>query len=94
MVPSARSGNKRNLPRDAKEWYMNTLHVPIIIETDEDGVFIVSCPQFAGCHTYGRTIDEALARIREVIGLCLDDSPPEQRNTFVGFREVEIVKDA
>ncbi len=47
--------------------YMKTIHVPIIIETDEDGVFIVSCPQFKGCHTFGKTIDEALARIKEVI---------------------------
>ncbi len=41
--------------------YMKTIHVPIIIETDEDGVFIVSYPQFKGCHTFGKTIDEALA---------------------------------
>lgn len=71
---------------------MKTLHFPVIIETDEDGVFIVSCPQFKGCHTYGSTVDEALNRIREVIGLCLEDSLPEDLNTFVGFREVEITQ--
>jgi len=69
---------------------MKTLHAPIIIETDEDGIFIVSCPLFKGCHSYGRTIDEALARIKEVIELCMEDSQPEQMNTFVGFREVEV----
>ena len=53
---------------------MQSIHVPIIIETDEDGIFIVSCPQFKGCHTYGKTIDEALVRIREVIELCMEDS--------------------
>lgn len=75
--------------------YMKSIHVPIIIETDEDGVFIVSCPQFKGCHTYGKTIDEALVRIREVIELCMEDSPSaENLNTFVGFREVEITQDA
>ena len=74
--------------------YMKTIRVPIIIETDEDGIFIVSCPQFKGCHTYGKTIDEALARIKEVIELCLVDSHPEHHNTFVGFREVEIVQGA
>lgn len=73
---------------------MKTIHVPIIIETDEDGVFIVSCPQFKGCHTFGKTIDEALARIKEVIKLCMEDSKPEHLNTFVGFREVEIVQGA
>jgi len=75
--------------------YMKSIHVPIIIETDEDGIFIVSCPQFKGCHTYGKTIDEALIRIREVIELCLEDSQTSNPlNTFVGFREVEIVPGA
>jgi predicted RNase H-like HicB family nuclease len=75
--------------------YMKSIHVPIIIETDEDGIFIVSCPQFKGCHTYGKTIDEALVRIKEVIELCMEDSQgSEHLNTFVGFREVEIVPGA
>ena len=56
--------------------YMKKIHVPIIIKTDEDGIFIVSCPQFKGCHTYGKTIDEALARIKKVIELCREDSHP------------------
>ena len=73
---------------------MKTIHAPIIIETDEDGVFIVTCPLFKGCHSYGKTIEEALARIKEVIQLCMEDSQPEQLNTFVGFREVEIVQGA
>ncbi len=73
---------------------MKTIHAPIIIETDEDGVFIVTCPLFKGCHTYGKTIEDALARIKEVIQLCMEDSQPEQLNTFVGFREVEIVQGA
>jgi len=75
--------------------YMKSIHVPIIIETDEDGIFIVSCPQFKGCHTYGKTIDEALVRIKEVIELCMEDSQASDHlNTFVGFREVEIVPGA
>jgi predicted RNase H-like HicB family nuclease len=80
---------------DTDDVYMKSIHVPIIIETDEDGVFIVSCPQFKGCHTYGKTIDVALVRIREVIELCMEDSEAsEHLNTFVGFREVEIVQGA
>jgi len=70
---------------------MKKIHVPILIETDEDGIYIVSCPLFKGCHSYGKTIDEALSRIKEVIDICLEDSQPEQLNTFVGFREIEII---
>ena len=71
---------------------MKTIHFPVLIETDEDGIFIVSCPQFKGCHTYGKTIDEALSRIKEVIELCSEDTPLDTLNTFVGFREVEIIQ--
>ena len=45
------------------------LALPILVELDEDGVFIVSCPMFKGCHSYGATIDEALDNIKEVIEL-------------------------
>jgi predicted RNase H-like HicB family nuclease len=73
---------------------MKKLHVPIIIEVDEDGYFIVSCPLFRGCHTYGKTIDEALEQIREVISICIEESGTENLNTFVGFRDLEIALEA
>jgi predicted RNase H-like HicB family nuclease len=49
------------------------LHLPILVEQDEDNMYIVSCPVFKGCHSYGKTIDEALANIREVIDICIDE---------------------
>lgn len=73
---------------------MKTLHFPIMIEIDEDGYFIVSCPVFKGCHSYGETIDEALENIKEVIEMCLEEQELEPVNKFVGFRELEIVQNA
>jgi len=70
---------------------MKKLHFPIMIEVDEDGYFIVSCPAFKGCHSYGETIDEALENIKEVIAMCLEEQEVEPVNKFVGFRELEIV---
>lgn len=70
---------------------MKKIHLPILIETDEDGIFIVSCPSLKGCHSYGKTIEEALKNIKEAIELCLEDSKPEEINKFIGFREMEIV---
>jgi predicted RNase H-like HicB family nuclease len=70
------------------------LHLPIIIEMDEDGYYIVSCPSFKGCHSYGKTIDEALKNIREVINICLEETKTEELNEFVGLREMEIIKNA
>lgn len=53
---------------------MEKLHLPIVAEMDEDGYYIVSCPQFKGCHSYGETIDEALENIKEVIDMCLEET--------------------
>lgn len=67
-----------------------TFHFPILVEQDEDGIYIVSCPSFQGCNSYGKTIDEALANIREVIEMCLAEKPTRELNKFIGFREVEM----
>jgi len=50
------------------------LHLPIIIEIDEDGYYIASCPQFKGCHSYGETADEALENVKEVVEMCLEET--------------------
>ena len=34
-----------------------TRHFPVIVELDEDGVYIVTCPMFKGCHSYGKTVE-------------------------------------
>jgi len=53
---------------------MKKIHLPIIIEIDEDGYYIVTFPLFKGCHSYGETIDEALENIKEVIEICLEET--------------------
>ncbi|HII94229.1 MAG TPA: type II toxin-antitoxin system HicB family antitoxin [Candidatus Methanofastidiosum sp.] len=59
---------------------------------DEDGVYIVSCPQLKGCHSYGETIEEAMENIKEAIELCLEDQNPNDINKFIGFRELEVLQ--
>jgi len=70
---------------------MKKIHLPIIVEMDEDKYYIVSCPLFKGCHSYGETIDEALENIKEVIDMCLEETNVEELNKFVGMRELEVV---
>ena len=68
-----------------------TRHFPILIEQDEDSIFIVTCPTFKGCHSYGKTIDEALTNIREVIEMCAEEQIlTDGQNQFIGFRELEL----
>ena len=50
-----------------------TCQLPILIEKDDDGFYVVECPVFSGCYTQGKTVDEALKNIREVIALCLEE---------------------
>ncbi|MFH0775562.1 MAG: type II toxin-antitoxin system HicB family antitoxin [bacterium] len=71
---------------------MNGLHLPIVVEIDENGYYIVSCPMFKGCHSYGETIDEAIVNIREVIDICLEETRVEELNKFIGIRELEVVQ--
>ena len=55
----------------------------VLIEPDEDGVFVAECPNLPGCVSQGRTRSEALENIHEAIEGYLaslkangDPSPP------------------
>lgn len=52
--------------RKAREFY-------VVIEEGEDGYYIAEVPQLRGCYTQAKTLDELMARVREVIRLCLED---------------------
>jgi antitoxin HicB len=39
----------------------------VIIEPDEDGVFVAQCPTLPGCVSQGKTRDEAEANVRDAI---------------------------
>ncbi len=46
---------------------------PLVIERDEDGFFVIECPAFQGCYTQGKTFDEAMKNIAEVLQLALEE---------------------
>lgn len=39
----------------------------VIIEQDEDGMFVAEAPSLPGCISQGKTRDEAITNIREAI---------------------------
>jgi len=47
--------------------------LPVDIEIDEDRIYVVSCPTFRGCHAAGKTINEALVELREVVEMCTEE---------------------
>lgn len=44
---------------------------PVLLHPGEDGFVLAECPALEGCFTQGRTREEALENIREVIELAL-----------------------
>ncbi len=45
----------------------------VVIERDEDGIYIGEVPQLRACYSQGDTIDELMLNMREVIEICLEE---------------------
>ena len=54
----------------------------VVFERDESGAWIARVPRVRGCHSYGRTLEQARRRIREALGLWVD-----------GAEEAELVEE-
>lgn len=69
--------------------------LPLLIELDEDGFYIVECPVLPGCYTQGKTLDEALHNIQEVIALLQDEKGTrtmlrEYRPKAISFHTITV----
>lgn len=53
---------------------IKVLNFKVIVEQDEDGVFVASVPAVPGCHTQGDTYEKVLTNVREAIQVCLDEA--------------------
>ncbi|MBW2637151.1 MAG: type II toxin-antitoxin system HicB family antitoxin, partial [Deltaproteobacteria bacterium] len=65
----------------------------IIIEQDEDGIYVASVPELEGCHTQAKTLDELRDRIKEAIELYLEvefNIVERVPLKFVGVQKVEV----
>jgi len=74
-----RQSEIRNPKSQAEEWRGGVAmsafgrEFYVIIERDEDGYYVGEVPQLRACYSQGRTLDELMANIREVIELCLEE---------------------
>jgi antitoxin HicB len=49
-------------------------HYSVIIQwSDEDQVYVVTLPEWGGCHTHGATYEEAAKNAREVLSMLIED---------------------
>ncbi|MBT9175896.1 MAG: hypothetical protein DDT20_00198 [Firmicutes bacterium] len=63
----------------------------VILDRDEDGVWVAQCPSIPGCVSQGKTRDEAIANIREAIALCLEVRAEKGLPLTVETRQVEAI---
>lgn len=80
------------------------LNFRVLIEQDENGVFVASVPSIPGCHTQGGTYEESLKNIKEAIELCLEvakkdnsykakidlEEEPTKTARFLGVTEIPV----
>ncbi|NJD52906.1 MAG: type II toxin-antitoxin system HicB family antitoxin [Candidatus Methanoperedens sp.] len=68
------------------------LNFSVIIEQDEDGMYIVKAPDIRGCYTQGKTIDQAMERIKEAIQVCIEADREEEITPlkFIGVAQLEV----
>lgn len=68
----------------------------VIVEVDEDGKYIASCPALPACYAQGDTLEEALENIKDVIEMCLEElreegkEPEVEKSEIVAVKEVEV----
>lgn len=67
------------------------LQFKVIVEQDENGIFVASVPAIPGCHTQADTYEEAVERIEEAIQLCLEVAKDDKKyKEKIDFSEVSM----
>ena len=65
----------------------------IIIEQDESGFYVAECPALKACYAQGRTFEEAIENIKDVIMLCLEDFKGKKlpvQPEIIGIKRLEL----
>lgn len=62
----------------------------VIIERDEDGFFVGEVPQLMACYSQGKTIDELMLNMKEVIALALEEQGDVEPAEFVGVQRLRV----
>lgn len=63
----------------------------VLIEQDEDGWYVAKVPDIQGCATQGKTVEQALERVKEAIHACLEaEKESPQQLKFIGVQQIEV----
>ena len=70
---------------------MKKYNFTVLIEKDEDGIYVAEVPDLKGCYTQGETLEEVMKNIREVIELCLETQKEEVHpHELIGVQKIEV----
>ena len=63
----------------------------VLIEQDEDGMYVAKVPDIHGCYTQGKTVHQVMERVREAIQVCLEAEKEEMpKMKFIGLQQIEV----
>lgn len=64
----------------------------VVIEQDENKVYVANVPELPGCHTEGDTINEVMKNVEEAIELYLEYAKEKIENPmkFIEVRRIAI----
>jgi len=62
----------------------------VVIEKDEDGFFVGEVPQLNACYSQGKTVDELMANMQEVVALALEEQGDVEPAEFVGVQKLMV----
>ena len=96
--PKAHVGSIPTSGTKILEWVgnMKKFLLQVVIEQDEDGVYIANCPALEGCYTQGDTYEKAMRNIKDVIQMCLEELKEEKKKIdhkhfeVIGLKWVEV----
>ncbi len=71
---------------------MKKYNLQVVIEQDEDGIFIAECPALQGCYAQGKTFEEAIKNIKDVIVMCIQELRAEKKRIDLKYPEVIGIK--
>ena len=84
--------NNGNVSPNRPDEGSETVKLAVVLESDEDGYIVASCPSLLGCHSQGRTKEEAISNIREAIRgyIASMRKHGEPLPDILGVEEVEV----
>ena len=69
--------------------------LPVLIEQDENGMYVESVPSLRSCYTQGKTLKELYKNLEEVVELCAETEKEFfgnkiQTTRIIGFQNISF----